>query len=537
MAFPAAPTESGTAKIHFLTTDGNAAAGWVAIETGTTGTGSNTVGWAGVATHVEGDEVADPGDITTSAAPVVLVAGDNASGNAGALQLDGSDFLRTVIEPNSFAAIEGAALGEGVLLQGDDTTDRKNINVDATTGDIQVDITEVVPGFGAADLGKREDDIHASLDVGVQMLAVRKATPVNLSGSDGDYEPPQIDTGSLWVKDNNLATVLGTSTLITTTQADNLANSLDGLNTTTFNYLYDGTNWDRAVATEGTKGAGVLRVNLATDDNAVAALEIMDDWDESSRAKVNPIVGQAGIAAGAGTVGVTVPRMTLASNDPAVTALELIDDAIYVDDADWTDDSSKHMLVGGVFETTPQTITAGDVGPIELTTHGAVHVAGDVAHNAADSGGGGPVKIGGGPASSSEPAAVDANDRVNAWFDRIGRQVTVEGHANPDGPVTATLAGTAVTIIAAPAGGTAIFVTGIQASNGDNVKLRLDIKDGAGGTVLKSMWLAADGGGYTANFRPFMKLTAATLCEGIMSGTPSENDVRVNIDYYVAPDP
>jgi hypothetical protein len=40
----------------------------------------------------------------------------------------------------------------------------------------------------------------------------------------------------------------------------------------------------------------------------------MDDWDETDRAKVNLIVGQAGIAAGTGVDGVTVPRVTLATN-------------------------------------------------------------------------------------------------------------------------------------------------------------------------------------------------------------------------------
>lgn len=61
---------------------------------------------------------------------------------------------------------------------------------------------------------------------------------------------------------------------------------------------------------------------------ALTALQIMDDWDESDRAKVNLIVGQAGIAAGAGAVGVTVPRVTLASDDPAVVALQVLDNAI-----------------------------------------------------------------------------------------------------------------------------------------------------------------------------------------------------------------
>jgi len=54
----------------------------------------------------------------------------------------------------------------------------------------------------------------------------------------------------------------------------------------------------------------------------------------------------------------------------ALTALQLIDDAVYADDADWTDGSSKHILVGGLFQSTPQTITDGDVGPLQVDTNG-----------------------------------------------------------------------------------------------------------------------------------------------------------------------
>jgi len=43
--------------------------------------------------------------------------------------------------PSDTLVAEGGALGKGVLLQGDDGTDRKNVNVDATTGDVQVDVT------------------------------------------------------------------------------------------------------------------------------------------------------------------------------------------------------------------------------------------------------------------------------------------------------------------------------------------------------------------------------------------------------------
>ncbi len=61
---------------------------------------------------------------------------------------------------------------------------------------------------------------------------------------------------------------------------------------------------------------GELCVNDLTANTALAsaltALQIMDDWDESDRAKANIIVGQAGVAAGHGAVGATVQRVVSA---------------------------------------------------------------------------------------------------------------------------------------------------------------------------------------------------------------------------------
>lgn len=45
---------------------------------------------------------------------------------------------------------------------------------------------------------KAEDAASADGDFGVPMLAVRKATPANTSGTDGDYEMPQMSAGRLW---------------------------------------------------------------------------------------------------------------------------------------------------------------------------------------------------------------------------------------------------------------------------------------------------------------------------------------------------
>jgi hypothetical protein len=72
--------------------------------------------------------------------------------------------------------------------------------------------------------------------------------------------------------------------------------------------------------------AGSLTVDAAELTATATSLAVMDDWDEADRAKVNPIVGQAGVAAGAGAVAATVQRMTLASDDPAVASLAILDD-------------------------------------------------------------------------------------------------------------------------------------------------------------------------------------------------------------------
>lgn len=63
-----------------------------------------------------------------------------------------------------------------------------------------VDVISILPGTGALNLGKIEDEAHASGDVGVMTLAVRRDANTTLVASDGDYAPLQVtDAGSLKV--------------------------------------------------------------------------------------------------------------------------------------------------------------------------------------------------------------------------------------------------------------------------------------------------------------------------------------------------
>jgi hypothetical protein len=74
-----------------------------------------------------------------------------------------------------------------------------------TVGDVGV--TSLVPGTAATNLGKAEDAVHASGDVGVMALAVRKDTAVAL-GANGDYVPLTTDaTGNLRVTSKTPADV------------------------------------------------------------------------------------------------------------------------------------------------------------------------------------------------------------------------------------------------------------------------------------------------------------------------------------------
>ena len=77
----------------------------------------------------------------------------------------------------------------------------------------------------------------------------------------------------------------------------------------------DGTNLRLPSTGAGAVGTGVQRNTLASDDPAVVALQVIDDWDEADRCKVNPIAGQVGVQGGAGATTALTQRVVLATDD------------------------------------------------------------------------------------------------------------------------------------------------------------------------------------------------------------------------------
>lgn len=139
---------------------------------------------------------------------------------------------------------------------------------------------------------------------------------------------------------------------------------------------------------------------------------------------------------------------------------------------------------------------------------GTFTVGGDVAHDTADSGN--PVKMGG-VARVANPTAVAGGDRVNAYFDDLGRQVIVSNGPRDlvtQNSITLT-SGTETTLLASVAS-TFLDITELIMSNTSATLVRVDIRDATAGTVRLSVALAANGGGAVMHFDPPLKQTAVT---------------------------
>ena len=323
--------------------------------------------------------------------------------------------------------------------------------------------------------------------------------------------------------------------------------------------------------------AGVQRVTLASDDPAVVALQIIDDWDETNRAAVNPIVGQAGIAAGAGIVGVTVPRVTLASDDPAVAALQIMDD--------WDDNyrAAVNTIAGqvgvaggsGIVSVLTQrvvlatdvalpagtnaigklsantgidigdvgvlSIAAGDnnIGNVDVVTLPNVtlaagtntnEVVGDAAHDAVIAGN--PVAIGV-RANANEPATPVADgDATHLWADLLGRLVVLTGHPSPEAPVTANGSASGLSVIATPGASLSLHICKVCITNRAAAENVVSLRDGAAGTIRTTINCAADGGGANLDYGARgWKLTANTALVADIASASADINV---LEYYIA---
>ena len=133
------------------------------------------------------------GDVDISSA---LPAGTNNIGDvdiASALPA-GTNSIGTVILGAGTAAIGKLVANDGVDI-----------------GD--VDVTSIIPGTGATNLGKAIQSAQGTTDTGVPALVVRNDTLADLSGADGDYAPLQVNaSGALYTEVKTSALPSGAAT-------------------------------------------------------------------------------------------------------------------------------------------------------------------------------------------------------------------------------------------------------------------------------------------------------------------------------------
>lgn len=240
-----------------------------------------------------------------------------------------------------------------VIVWGDPATRRLLVNAALIAGTANigdVDVLSVVTGTGATNLGKAEDAVHASGDVGVMFLAVRQDTQAALA-ADGDYIPLTINAsgelrvtggGTQYAEDTiHVSGDTGTLALVVRNDAGT-ALSADGdrtvLTVNSAGALYvtgGGGGTQYAVDTAlGATPTGTLAI--AIRDDALSALtpiegdavglrvdangalwtrdDILDATVETGRIAVNTISGQVGVQGGSGVVTALSQRVVLATD-------------------------------------------------------------------------------------------------------------------------------------------------------------------------------------------------------------------------------
>jgi hypothetical protein len=102
--------------------------------------------------------------------------------------------LNTIETVVSTDGITTTTSSPGVIIHGDNSGTAKVIAVNSS-GQMSIGTIAgtITPGTASANLGKAEDVAHGTGNVGIEILAVRRDTPVVGSDTDGDYSTVNVD--------------------------------------------------------------------------------------------------------------------------------------------------------------------------------------------------------------------------------------------------------------------------------------------------------------------------------------------------------
>lgn len=324
---------------------------------------------------------------------------------------------------------------------------------------------------GATSIAENEDVASADGDRGIKVLFKRTDTPANSSGTDGDYEQPQMSGGRLWV---------------------------------------DASGKTLTVASHAVTNAGTFAVQAAI----TAASGSIASGAIASGAIASGAVASGAVASGAFASG-SISAGAVAAGATSFVKLEDVASA----------DADAGVPAMAILKATPAD-TAGTDGDYQMLQmkNGKLwtQASGSVATNVAIADN--PLNLGA-QAVSSENAAVTTARQVQLVADLVGKLIVMP-YANPENfvsGVTAAMTGTTSTsLIAAPASGLRNYITHIIGTNSHaTVGTFIIIQDGSGGTTLYEGYAAAAGGGFSITLpTPLRQPTTATAiyCANVTTG-------------------
>jgi len=222
------------------------------------------------------------------------------------------------------------------------------------------------------------------------------------------------------------------------------------------------------------------------------------------------------------------------------------------DEAAFTMATTSITPIGAVYNSSPDTLTTGKAGALQMTAARGLHAhivdaagatitpSSDYTHDA-------PLTVGttAGPAamfraSSAADAAVADQDAVLGVATLTGKQVVIPYATPAQTWKYAAAAGglvntTGVTAAAAGGAGVRHYVTSAQIVNShQTIGTEVLIRDGASGTVMHRSWAQFTGGGGTYKFDPPLRGTANTLVEIAEVTATGAAGVLVNLQGYSA---
>lgn len=268
----------------------------------------------------------------------------------------------------------------------------------------------------------------------------------------------------------------------------------------------------------GIMGTGVQRVAIASDNDALTVkqatgtnLHVVLDANSgvdigkltANQSVNNAQVNGIAVSTGTGIMGTGVQRVAIASDNDAVTVKQatgtnlhaVLDANSGVDIGKLTANQSvNNAQVNGVAVSTGTGVMGTGVQRIAIASDNDAltvkqataanfnaQVSGDTANAASDAGN--PVKIGG-VGKTANPTAVTDGQRVNAVFDKLGKQVVVGSIRDLKGIQQTTItSSTAETTVVTAVASTFLDVYGCIVTNTSATVTKVTFKDSTAGTT------------------------------------------------------